>query len=120
MSTFANLHLLPRGTAMFTLLVGGRTKEECDEVDVVASVYHTPAQIIVEACASTSLMDLYGPDVLVWSIANQSQGELVFDAKGDVKPLSALLECAKADNHDGRNNDYIEWLEARLDAQIGA
>lgn len=89
---FVNLHTLPAGKSMYTLYVTAaapttRSMTECDEVDATAKSNATWGEVASYGQAHpdgthlpTYLMDLYGPDVRIVGIVNQTDAFVLFDA----------------------------------------
>ena len=69
MTIFVNLHELPPGKSMYTLLVHNG-QGMYDEVDVVAGSYDTPVEICRQG---KDTLEMY-PGQRVVAIANQSSG----------------------------------------------
>lgn len=144
---YMNLHTLPAGQAMFTLYVARPNETDFDEYDVVAPATapessHLTSQVILKA--KDEIVRLYGPNVEVRVVINQSSGAVIF-ASGwrGYRPIPVVLpdtltEAYHPDAYDGRISvgydvildlcrdehdglggaDYLDALLGQNDAEI--
>ena len=100
-----NLHNLPPGKAMFTLYVGQPGEDSVEEYAQVAPAQHVaglgyPAsRVILEA--KDKLVELYGADVVVYGIVDQSNGDIVYDSRlRGFRPIPVVLPATITDAYN--------------------
>ena len=121
---YVNLHTLPPGHHMFTLIVNlkGTPIEEAEEYDMVVAVGATPPAEVVGEVIDTVRDDLvlcYGPTVEVVGVVDQSAGEIIFDSRQEGHiPLPVVIPTRLAEAHE-RPYDLLLAL-AQDTAAMGA
>lgn len=80
--TFVNLHRLPVGSSLYTLVLSwdGSATDALEELDVVAAASATPQQVVDAAWAEISAD--YEPGAAVLAVLDQSAGCVLFDGSG--------------------------------------
>lgn len=132
---YVNLHDLPPDQAMFTLYIGlpgdpFETTEEYDQVAPNRAPHPTYLTSTVIQAARDALVNLYGDDVEVRGVANQSEGHIMFDCRLEGfrpipvvpterlaqmfdRPYDAVIDLC-TDQRDGLGGaEYLDYLLER-------
>ena len=78
MSFYANLHKLPRGKHMYTVLV--KCEDEYDEYDIVLRANAHVSALLADTYADSNFTDLYPDPCKIVGIIDQSTGEKLWEA----------------------------------------
>lgn len=132
---YVNLHDLPVGQSMFTLYIchPGDPLELTEEFDVVAPSTAPPLHYLTSVVIDTAkdlLLDLYGADVQVRGIVNQSEAYIVFDSRvrgyrpipvtvpplmiaAFERPYDAFIDLCRDDNEMNTGSEYLDYLTGK-------
>lgn len=95
MTMFMNLDRLPAGQSMYTVFVTGdpagtpRYDVCAEEVDVVTSSQADSVDVVRAGLAE--ILDLYGPEIRIIGVVNQSSGYVMRDMVMEPEDMRSLL-----------------------------